>query len=146
MTGEARSGHRGERYEALLRQERLILDVTEQLAGALESSRVTQAELARRMGRTPGFVSQLLGGGRNLTLRTIADIAAALSLRPSFKLSSKRMPAPAEPWAAIEVHEDTHEISHWSLRRPQVATTVQQMYPGSRPGRSTKRPRMAAVA
>lgn len=145
MTGDARSGHRGERYEQLLRQERLILDVTEQLAGALENGRVTQAELARRMDRTPGFVSQLLGGGRNLTLRTIADIAAALSLRASFKLSSERMAAVAEPRAAIEVHEDTLKISNWSRRRPQVAT-VHQKYLGSRRGRSTNRPRMAAVA
>ena len=112
MTGDARSGHRGEKYEQLLRQERLILDVTEQLAGALEKSDVTRAELARRMGRTPGFVSQLLGGGRNLTLRTIADIAAALSLQPSFKLSSKRTSATAKPWVTIGVHEDTHEIGH----------------------------------
>ena len=58
--------------------------------GALEDGGVTRGELARRLGRTPGFVSQLLGGGRNLTLRTIADIAAALSHRPSFKLSSGR--------------------------------------------------------
>ena len=146
MTGDARSGHRGERYKQLLRQERLILDVTEQLAGALENGRVTQAELARRMGRTPGFVSQLLGGGRNLTLRTIADIAAALSLRPSFKLSSQRISAPAEPRATIEVHEDTHEIGHWSPWKPQVATMVQPMYPVSRLGRTTNGRRMAAVA
>ena len=112
MTSDARSGHRGEKYEQLLRQERLILDVTEQLAGTLESSGVTRAELARRMGRTPGFVSQLLGGGRNLTLRTIADIAAALSLQPSLKLSSKRTSATAEPWVTVGVHEDTHEIGH----------------------------------
>lgn len=97
MTGDARSGHRGEAYERLLRQERLILDVTEQLAGALENGGVTRAELARRMGRTPGFVSQVLGRGRNLTLRTIADIATALSLRPSFKLSRERTSVPAEP-------------------------------------------------
>ncbi len=146
MTGEVRSGHRGERYEQLLRQERLILEVTEQLAGALENSRVTQAELARRMGRTPGFVSQLLGGGRNLTLRTIADIAAALSLRPLFKLSSEQMTAVAAPRAAIAVHKDTLKIGHWNRRRPQVATTMHQRYLGSRPGRSTNRPRMAAVA
>ena len=112
MMGDARSGHRGKKYEQLLRQERLILDVTEQLAGALENSGVTRAELARRMGRTPGFVSQLLGGGRNLTLRTIADIAAALSLQPSFKLSSRRTSTTAEPWVAVELHEDAHEIGH----------------------------------
>ena len=87
MTVNARSGHRGEAYERLLRQERLILEVTEALAGALEDSGVTRAELARRLERTPGFVTQVLGGGRNLTLRTIADIAAALSLQPSFSLA-----------------------------------------------------------
>ena len=115
MTGDARSGHRGERYEQLLRQERLILNVTEQLAGALENSGVTRAELARRMGRTPGFVSQLLGGGRNLTLRTIADIAAALSLRPSFELSSK---PPAEPRAGRGLVGVTHSEESESQPAP----------------------------
>ena len=102
MTVNARSGHRGEAYERLLRQERLILEVTEALAGALDDSGVTRAELARRLGRTPGFVSQVLGGGRNLTLRTIADIAAALSLQPSFSLadavaSDRHPPPPRQP-------------------------------------------------
>lgn len=145
MTGDARSRHRGERYEQLLRQERLILDVTEQLAGALENSGVTRAELARRMGRTPGFVSQVLGGGRNLTLRTIADIAAALSLRPAFKLSWKRTSARTEPWGTSAVHEDTHEIGHWSPRMPQVAT-VQPVHLLAESGRPTNRHGMAAVA
>ena len=146
MTGNARSGHRGERYEQLLRQERLILDVTEQLAGALENSGVTRAALARRMGRTPGFVSQLLGGGRNLTLRTISDIAAALALRPSFELSSKRASATAEPWVTIGVHEDIHEIGHWSPRMPQVAKTAQPAHLLAEFGRGTNRYHRAAVA
>lgn len=98
MTVDARSRHCGEAYDRLLRQERLILDVTEALAGALEDSGATRAELARRLGRTPGFVSQVLGGSRNLTLRTIADIATALSLEPSFSLAdataSDRHPRP----------------------------------------------------
>ena len=81
------SGYRGESYDRLVRQEELILDVTERLTEALQETGVTKAELARRLGRTPGFVSQVLGGGRNLTLRTIADIAVALDLRPAFKLS-----------------------------------------------------------
>ena len=89
MTANARSGRRGEAYDRLVRQEELILDVTERLTEALLETRVTKAELARRLGRTPGFVSQVLAGGRNLTLRTIADVAAALSVRPAFKLSSE---------------------------------------------------------
>lgn len=90
MTTNANSRSRGEAYERLVRQEELILDVTERLTEALQEAGVTKAELARRLERTPGFVSQLLGGGRNLTLRTISDIAVALSLRPGLELRVDR--------------------------------------------------------
>ena len=133
MTNDAR-GHHGEAYERLLCQERLILDVTELLAGALEDGGVPRAELARRLGRTPGFVSQLLGGGRNLTLRTIADIAAALCLRPSFKLSSDRKAV--SEWT----NETNYNDDNWTLQMaPQVARL-------SEPERRTDTDAMAAVA
>jgi ribosome-binding protein aMBF1 (putative translation factor) len=65
----------------LLREEELILDVTEALSEMLEEEGVIQTMLAQRLGKTKGFVSQILAGGRNLTLRTIADIADALGYR-----------------------------------------------------------------
>ena len=65
----------------LLREEELILDVTEALSEMLEEEGVAQTILAQRLGKTKGFVSQILAGGRNLTLRTIADIADALGYR-----------------------------------------------------------------
>ena len=65
----------------LLKQEELILEVTEMLSTALEESGVSQAELARRLGKSKGFVSQLFAGGRNVTLRTISDVADALGVR-----------------------------------------------------------------
>lgn len=74
-------------FERLLRQEKLILAVTDTLTQSLQEAGMTKAELAKRLGRSPGFVSQLFGGGRNLTLRTIADIATALSLYPTFTLT-----------------------------------------------------------
>ena len=76
-----------EHVERLTRQEELILDVTIGISEAMDDRGVTKAELARRLDRTPSFVSQLLAGSRNLTLRTISDVAAAISLRPSFVLS-----------------------------------------------------------
>lgn len=69
----------------LLKQERLILEVTELLSVALGESRLTKTELARRLGKTKGFVSQLFSGGRNLTLRSISDIADALGVMVSFQ-------------------------------------------------------------
>jgi transcriptional regulator with XRE-family HTH domain len=65
----------------LLRQEELILEVTEALASALSREDVTKAQLAERLGKSKAFVSQILAGGRNLTLRTVADVANALGYR-----------------------------------------------------------------
>ena len=76
-----------EDFDRLVRQEELILEVTEKLTQALEEAGITRTELAGRLGRTPGYVSQVFGGGRNLTLRTVADIAAALSMRPTLTLA-----------------------------------------------------------
>lgn len=72
-----------------LRQEELILEVTEVLTRALDDAEVRKTELAERMGKSKGFISQLFGGGRNLTLRTISDVALALGLRPRVKLCSE---------------------------------------------------------
>ncbi len=48
---------------------------------------VTRAELARRMGRTRGFVTHLLSGDRNLTLGTLAEIAEALGCKVAYRAS-----------------------------------------------------------
>jgi transcriptional regulator with XRE-family HTH domain len=55
-------------------------------------SGLTKSELAARLGRSKGFVSQVMGGGRNLTLRTLADMAAAIGCRVNVNLvqESKR--------------------------------------------------------
>lgn len=68
-------------FRKLLAQEELILEVTEVLCGLLEQEKVSRKELAVRLGKTKGFVSQLLNGGRNLTLRTVADIVHVLGYK-----------------------------------------------------------------
>jgi transcriptional regulator with XRE-family HTH domain len=60
-------------FRKLLAQEELILEVTETICDLLEKEKVTRKELADRLRKSKGFVSQLLNGGRNLTLRTVAD-------------------------------------------------------------------------
>jgi len=70
-------------FRRLLAQEELILEVTEVLCGLLEEEKLSRKELADRLGKTKGFVSQLLNGGRNLTLRTVADILHVLGYKVS---------------------------------------------------------------
>lgn len=93
-------------FKRLVRQEELILDVTEALTQALKQVEMNQSELAEKLGRTRGFVSQLFAGGRNLTLRTISDIALALGFRPRLKLCSEK------DWSQFTV--ESLDVAHWT--------------------------------
>lgn len=74
------------RNRRLLREEELIVAMTEALSEAMEEDGVKKTQLAERLGKTKGFVSQLLAGGRNLTLRTVAQLADALGYRVQITL------------------------------------------------------------
>lgn len=53
--------------------ERLLLEATENLCLVMEREGVSQRELARRLKVSPSRVSQMLDGGRNLTLATLGE-------------------------------------------------------------------------
>jgi transcriptional regulator with XRE-family HTH domain len=72
-------------FRKLLAQEELILEVTETICELLGNEKVSRKELAERLGKSKGFVSQLLNGGRNLTLRTVADILHVLGYKIALK-------------------------------------------------------------
>jgi transcriptional regulator with XRE-family HTH domain len=74
-------------YALLVAEETLIADATELICQVMEQDGVSRQELARRLGKTKGFVSQLLTGERNMTLRTLADVLFALGHR--FELTVK---------------------------------------------------------
>ena len=71
----------------LLREEELILEVTEAVSAVMEKEHISKAQLAKRLGKTKGFISQLLSGGRNLTLRTLAGLVDALGYRVVIRVS-----------------------------------------------------------
>ena len=60
---------------------RLITQATDEINWRMCEDGLTRADLAARMGVSPGRVSQVLSGGENLTLRTLACLASALDGR-----------------------------------------------------------------
>lgn len=70
----------------LVAQETLITEATEALWNALERAGINKSELAERLGTTKGHVSQVLGGSRNMTLRTLSDICFVLGAMPHVRL------------------------------------------------------------
>lgn len=67
----------------LMEQETLFLEATEVLCELLDREGVSRAELARRLGKSRGFVTQTLSGEKNLTLKTLAHFATVLGYRLS---------------------------------------------------------------
>ena len=67
---------------------KLVTQLTNQITWHMRERGLTRADLAARMGVSPGRVSQILGGGENLTLRTLAALATALDARFDFELGS----------------------------------------------------------
>jgi transcriptional regulator with XRE-family HTH domain len=66
----------------------LVTQLTNEITWCLRERGLTRADLAARMGVSPGRVSQILGGGENLTLRTLAALSTALDARFDLELNA----------------------------------------------------------
>jgi transcriptional regulator with XRE-family HTH domain len=80
-------------------QESLIVDAAEEIWAALAEEKMTKADLAARLGKSKAFITQLLNGSRNMTLRTLADVASALGRRTCILL---RPQYESDAWESIE--------------------------------------------
>ena len=66
----------------------LVTQLTNEITWHMRERGLTRADLAARMGVSPGRVSQILGGGENLTLRTLAALSTALDARFDIELGT----------------------------------------------------------
>lgn len=64
--------------EVVMASERLIFNTTEDILLAMQDAAMSQADLAKKLGRSKAYVSQFLDGTRNMTLKTLSDITYAL--------------------------------------------------------------------
>jgi transcriptional regulator with XRE-family HTH domain len=71
----------------------------ERIKSALEKSGLTQSELAREIGCTPGAVNQILSG-RTVRSRFLPEIAIVLGVSVSWLLGEADAPNPPE-WPAL---------------------------------------------
>src|SRR5580658_7060425 len=98
----------------------LVTQLTNEINWYMRERGLTRADLAARMGVSPGRVSQILGGGENLTLRTLAAMSTALDARFDVELSplksgdtySSRDTADAEA-APTENHHSITRARHY---------------------------------
>lgn len=96
-------------------REELVYNVTEDILVALEDLNVSKKELARRLGKSRSYITQVLSGARNMTLGSLSDICFALEIKPKVTI-------PVEPvldslesagkslWATEEIESRTGEL------------------------------------
>ena len=65
----------------LLERERAYMEAYMLIMRLMDEQNVTKAELAKRLGRSRAYVTKLLNGSTNMTIRTIADVLFHLGHR-----------------------------------------------------------------
>jgi transcriptional regulator with XRE-family HTH domain len=65
-------------HRRVFQQESLAFEATEMICTLLKHEGIPKAELAKRIGKSKAYVTQVLSGARNMTLHTFADFAFAL--------------------------------------------------------------------
>lgn len=79
------------------RTEEVIIEFTEKVVAAMRERDMSRVELAQRLGVSKSFVTKLLNGNPNLTIRTMVSLAAALGcellvdIQPRAKSSHDRL-------------------------------------------------------
>jgi transcriptional regulator with XRE-family HTH domain len=76
----------------LLAQETLLLEAQEMVVELMQTAHMNRGQLARALGKSNGFVTQLLSGERNMTLRTLADLAGATGHRVELRATPSEQP------------------------------------------------------
>ena len=97
----------GEHSETVeFRTEEAILDFTEKVCEVMEAKNISRAELAERMGVSRAFVTKILNGTTNFTLKTMVSISTALDLGFGIQMPPKGFKVPdMSVWTNVEIKE-----------------------------------------
>ncbi len=86
---------------AAFQQERVILEATMIIQKLLKEKALSKADLALRLGKSKAYITQLLNGQTNMTLRTISDVFSALGR--SLRLVDRPISISTNPLLVSEV-------------------------------------------
>ena len=94
-------------------QERSIFETTEMLCDLMEREKISRSQLASCLGKTKGYITQLLDGSTNMQLRTISD--AFLALGYAFHPKCSRITDETEGQILVENEMEPIEVA-WSAQ------------------------------
>lgn len=98
--------------ERVYAREELVYNVTEDILVALEDLNVSKKELARRLGKSRSYITQILSGARNMTLGTLSDICFAMGVKPKVTIPIESVLDSLEAKGGI----------HWAMEELELKT------------------------
>lgn len=102
----------------IAQQEWLILQVTEHIADLMNKKGITKKQLADKLGRSKGYITQLLDGRTNMTLRTISDVMWALDSSLTVNTSELGFNTNIRPhWLDVAENHKIWSNQNWSAPR-----------------------------
>jgi transcriptional regulator with XRE-family HTH domain len=106
--------------EIIFNREKVIFNVTEDLLLLMENRGVTKADLAKLLNKSKAHVSQVLSGGRNMTLGTLADIVLVLNSELSVRVADESI-----THLPIQEFEHPWKKVHWQKPKPAANSVAQ---------------------
>lgn len=86
-------------FRRLLAIEALVAEASELIARLMAEQNVSKADLARRLNKSRPWVTQLLSGKANLTIRTLAEVVHALDSEVKLQAQPPSLKGPGKPAA-----------------------------------------------
>ena len=84
--------------------EGVLIDITEQIASLLESAGMNRSEFAQKLNCSNAYVTKLLNGSENLTIRKLSQIAQAFRCSLHVAFVPGKAQARAHPAAVANRH------------------------------------------
>jgi transcriptional regulator with XRE-family HTH domain len=78
-------------FRKLLAIESLVAESSEVIASLMAEQNVSKAALARRLNKSRAWVTQLLSGNANMTVRTLAEVAHVLDAEVKLHAQPSRL-------------------------------------------------------
>ncbi len=91
-------------------------EVATDLAHALHESGMTRTQLGEKLDWKPSRISKVLGGGTNLTLKTLHHLCEAIGLEFDVILRRPRQARAAQPWEVSHLQHDIKRLHEETIR------------------------------
>ncbi|MCD9047144.1 helix-turn-helix domain-containing protein [Luteimonas sp. MHLX1A] len=85
-------------------------EIATDLARALHEAGMTRTQLAEKLDWKPSRISKVLGGGANLTLKTLHELCEAIGLEFDVILRGSRQARAAQPWEVPHIKNDIRRL------------------------------------